>query len=285
MFFTAGADGYVRTWDFTAINEADPDEDTVCVIVDPLKEFPILKDSGRPELGLTSVKSVVTTEPDHWLVQDEGGGITRVALDASGKEPSGESRQITQFHAGAITGLEASATSDHAVTIGADGTVRVFAYAERREVFQSRFSAPATALHRASLKIDESGRTFVVGFEDGVVRVVLRCADRWKLVGCVKPHNRRVTALGYNPKGDALATGSADGKVFFFSAGGAFPGTGLEPVGFASAPGPVSVIAWNDTGEKVLVGCETGEIVEIAPPAPGSVDASRTYEYLSLIHI
>jgi hypothetical protein len=59
VFFTAGADGYVRTWDFTAINEADPDEDTVCVIVDPLKEFPILKDSGRPELGLTSVKSVV----------------------------------------------------------------------------------------------------------------------------------------------------------------------------------------------------------------------------------
>ena len=274
IFHTAGADGYVRTWDFAEVNDAEPGEDTSLVFIEPKEEFRILADAASDVA--TSVKSIITTEPDHWLVQDEAGGITKVALDESGRP--GASRRLAGFHAGPINGLEVSRVSDHAVTVGQDGTVRVFAYVEKREVYAARFNAPATSLALAPARVDEESRVHVVGFEDGVVRVLLRCADRWKLLDCVKPHNKRVTCALYAPKGAFLATGSHDGKVFFFSVTGA-RGAGLEPVGFATAPGPVSAMDWNDVGDKILVGCESGEIFEMAVPAVGSVDSTRTFEF------
>jgi len=45
---------------------------------------------------------------------------------------------------------------------------------------------------------------------DGVVRVLRRCADSWKLIGCVKPHTAAVTAAAYSPSGATLATAAAD---------------------------------------------------------------------------
>lgn len=274
IFHTAGADGYVRTWDFAEVNDAEPGEDTTLVFIEPREEFRILADAASDVA--TSVKSIIMTEPDHWLVQDEGGGITKVALDESGRP--GESRRLVGFHAGPINGLEVSRVSDHAVTVGQDGTVRVFAYVEKREVYAARFNAPATSLALAPARVDEESRVHVVGFDDGIVRVLLRCADRWKLLDCVKPHDERVTCALYAPKGAFLATGSHDGRVFFFSVTGA-RGAGLEPVGFATAPGPVSAMDWNDVGDKILVGCESGEIFEMAVPAVGSVDSTRTFEF------
>ena len=212
IFHTAGADGYVRTWDFAEVNDAEPGEDTTLVFIEPREEFRILADAASDVA--TSVKSIIMTEPDHWLVQDEGGGITKVALDESGRP--GESRRLVGFHAGPINGLEVSRVSDHAVTVGQDGTVRVFAYVEKREVYAARFNAPATSLALAPARVDEESRVHVVGFDDGVVRVLLRCADRWKLLDCVKPHDERVTCALYAPKGAFLATGSHDGRVFSF---------------------------------------------------------------------
>ena len=185
-------------------------------------------------------------------------------------------RRLVGFHGG-HRGL-GFRVSDHAVTVGQDGTVRVFAYGEKREVYAARFNAPATSLALAPARVDEESRVHVVGFDDGVVRVLLRCADRWKLLDCVKPHDERVTCALYAPKGAFLATGSHDGRVFFFSVTGA-RGAGLEPVGFATAPGPVSAMDWNDVGDKILVGCESGDIFEMTVPAVGSVDSTRTFEF------
>jgi WD40 repeat protein len=98
----------------------------------------------------------------------------------------------------------------NAVTCGADGTVRLFSYAARRQLFSTVFAAPATFLAVAPLHVDRAGRAAVVGFDDGVVRVLRRCADSWKLIGCVKPHKQAVTAAAYSPSGRTLATASAD---------------------------------------------------------------------------
>ena len=36
---------------------------------------------------------------------------------------------------------------------------------------------------------------------------------------------------------------------------------------------------WNDVGDKILVGCESGDIFEMTVPAVGSVDSTRTFEF------
>ena len=98
--YTAGADGYVRVWDYQTLNDAEPGEDSAEAHVDALDEFLIPRgepflaggDEARrnaPDLAAgasepASVKSLIMTEPDHWLVQDEKGGVVKVPLAASG---------------------------------------------------------------------------------------------------------------------------------------------------------------------------------------------------------
>jgi WD40 repeat protein len=297
--YTAGADGYVRVWDYQTLNDAEPGEDSAEAHVDALDEFLIPRgepflaggDEARrnapdPAAGASepaSVKSLIMTEPDHWLVQDEKGGVVKVPLAASGAPEVEKARRVLDFHAGAINALEASRVSDHVVTAGEDGSVRVFAYAEKREVFAARFDAPATALSLAPPAVDEEGRVAIVGFGDGVARALLRCADAWKLVDAVKPHVGAVTCAAYAPAAKAgarplLATAGEDGKVWFFACERE-KGTGLSPIGFAEAPGSVTALAWADSGDAVLVGCASGHVVELAAPSAGSVDATRTFKF------
>ena len=268
VIYTAAADGYVKTWSFASVNDAEPGEDSIVVLVEPIAELLITKANDAP----VSVKSVVMTQPDHWLVQDEDGALVRVELTETGAPSTSE--QLVSFHAGAITGLEAFTTSDHAVTCGADGTVRCFDYVGKRELFSVKSCAPASTNSLLPSHVDRTGRCVIAGYDDGVVRVLRRCADGWRLVDCVKPHRDEVTTTAYSPNGRTLATGSVDGAVFFLSTPG--KGIDLEPIGFVTAPGPVSVVTWSPCGTKVLVGCETGDIVEV--PAPETHDASHTFE-------
>ena len=289
--YTAGTDGYVRVWDYETLNNAEPGEDSAESCVDALDEFLVPRGEPLGPQGSldpiasepASVKSLIVSQRDHWLVQDEKGGVVKVPLTASGAPDVRNARRVLDFHAGAVRALEASRVSDHVITAGEDGSVRVFAYAEKRQVFAARFDAPATALSLAPPAVDEEGRVAIVGFGDGVARALLRCADAWKLVDAVKPHVGAVTCAAYAPAARAgarplLATAGEDKKVWFFSCERE-KGTGLNPVGFVEAPGPVSALAWTDSGDAALVGCASGHIVEVAAPAAGSVDATRTFKF------
>ena len=283
--YTAGADGYVRVWDYKTLNDAEPGEDSAEAYVDALEEFLITRGAtlNQENLEPASVKSLIMSEPTHWLVQDEKGGVVRVPLDANGAPETRNATRVLDFHAGAIVALEASPISDHVITAGEDGSVRVFAYAEKRELFAARFNAPATTMSCAPPAIDPERRVVVVGFGDGVARVLLRCADAWKLIDAVKPHNGAVTCAQYAPASRVgstpmLVTAGEDGKVWFFACERE-KGAGLAPVGFVSAPGAVSALAWTDAGDAVLAGCVSGHVFELAAPAPGTVDATRTFEF------
>ena len=142
--------------------------------------------------------------------------------------------------------------------------------------------------------VDGSQRTVIAGFDDGVVRILLRCSDGFKIVDCFKPHNKRVTVAKFSPDGSVLATGSADGTVFFLAAkypksppkAPKLPGVTLAPIGFARAPGGVSALQWHENMKepKLLVGCETGHAVEMKatnwkPGQPDSVDSTITFEF------
>ena len=209
---TTGADGHVRWWDYATVRDAEPDDDQIEVLIEPIREAAIGDGAG----GLCNVKSIITTEPDHWLVQDANGGIVRVAVGEDGE--IGESTRLTSFHGGSINGMDVSAVSDHAVTAGSDGTVRLWAYAEKREVYRHKFCAGCTFVQMAPAYVDGSQRTIVAGFDDGVVRILLRCSDGFKVIDCFKPHSKKVTVVRFSPDGNVLATGSSDGTVFFLAA-------------------------------------------------------------------
>lgn len=137
---------------------------------------------------------------------------------------------LASFHAGAIAGLDTSFLEQLAATCGADGTVRVWDFLTKRPLEMAKFSRPARCLQWANDHVDPAGHTIVVGFADGVVRVLVR-DPRGQAVGkgeddqggegqlrrvqTLKPHDRGVVAIGYSPNGKLLATAGEDCKLFF----------------------------------------------------------------------
>lgn len=114
-----------------------------------------------------------------------------------------------------------------------DGTVRVWDFLTKRPLEMAHFPRPARCLQWANDHVDPAGHTVVVGFADGVVRVLVRdplgeagsCGGENKGDGVgggqlrraqtLKPHDGGVIALGYSPNGKLLTTVGEDKKIFF----------------------------------------------------------------------
>ena len=186
----------MRWWDYATVRDAEPDDDQIEVLIEPIREAAIGDGAG----GLCNVKSIITTEPDHWLVQDANGGIVRVARRGEGWRDWRVHPPHQLSTAAASTAWDVSAVSDHAVTAGSDGTVRLWAYAEKREVYRHKFCAGCTFVQMAPAYVDGSQRTIVAGFDDGVVRILLRCSDGFKVIDCFKPHSKKVTVVRFSPR-------------------------------------------------------------------------------------
>jgi WD40 repeat protein len=88
--------------------------------------------------------------------------------------------------------MDTSPVDHFAASTGNDGTVRCLDYVDRKTTFTERFSAPGNCLAFAPTKVDPDGRTIAVGFNDGVVRVLLRQATRWARSHVFKPHKSAV---------------------------------------------------------------------------------------------
>ena len=119
---------------------------------------------------------------------------------------------------GAIRG-GAPRVSDHVVTAGEDGSVRAFAYAEKREVFAARFDAPATALSLAPPVADEGGHTRSPA--SAAAWRARRPPCRRLEAGGRGAARRRRTQVRAGGKGGArpLLAAGEDGKVWFFACG------------------------------------------------------------------
>ncbi|KAG8464582.1 hypothetical protein KFE25_009950 [Diacronema lutheri] len=287
LLISAGHDGYVRSWDVAQIEAAEVSESRPIVELEPVwekhvgGEVPTMIVNIVPALGNLAATAPPPAEGEPgaaarpegdthaWLVQDGCGALWRFDSEAVSSE------LVLEFHAGAIVGLETSPYDHFAVTAGADGTVRLWDYVAHRMLVKQGFAAAATRLALTPKSVDAEQRTVAVGFADGTVRVLQRCADSFKLVGAFKPHAAAVTVLAYSPSGHQFATAGADGVVFFFMADAAY-----TPIGFvlvAEGGAGVSALTWHNDSRRMLVGTTNGCVYELVAPV-GEVDTTVSYE-------
>ncbi|XP_061887395.1 cilia- and flagella-associated protein 44-like [Entelurus aequoreus] len=284
QLMTFGSDGAIRGWDFETIDSADSIGNSSKFEMKPINELVV----GH-HVCLSSIVKSSQHDSTIWFAQDSTGAIWK--LDLSFKYTTPDPECLFSFHSGPIKGLDVSKQSHLMATTALDRSVRVFDFLAKTELTCSRFSQGGTALHWAPPSVNQTGGLLVTGFEDGVVRL-LELFDpagmhssrgdeaQLRLRQAFKPHNASVTAVAYECNGRILATGSSDCTVFFFAVGEKY-----EPIGFISVPGSVKVLEWSPRSHNVnrlLIGCQSGHIVEVPCPDSKTLKLTKSYELLEL---
>ena len=119
--------------------------------------------------------------------------------------------------------MDTSPSEHIVITCGSDGSVRCWDYHLGVLLFSEQYPVPARALKWVPLTVDPTARTVVVGFQDGIIRV-LKVVEKskgepyngFKRKMVFKPHNSPILDLSFSPNSPILASTSGDGTVFFF---------------------------------------------------------------------
>ncbi|KAI2652935.1 Cilia- and flagella-associated protein 44 [Labeo rohita] len=285
---TIGSDGAVRSWNLETIDTADAVDDSGLFEIEPMNELII----GRNVSLHSMVKSSIP-ETSIWFAQDSNGCIWK--LDLSFSNITQDPECLFSFHAGAIQGMDVSESSHLMATTALDSSVRVFDFLSKKELTISRFKQGGTTLTWASDMVNTAGGLLVVGFDDGVVRLLelyntqslhtvagrTRSADaELRLRQALKPHNAPVTAVAYERTRKIMATGSTDSSVFFFTVGERY-----TPIGFVTVPGPVQGLEWSPQSHEkntLLIFCQNGHVVEVQCPDPGAQTGGNTFQLSDL---
>ncbi|XP_029426224.1 cilia- and flagella-associated protein 44 [Nannospalax galili] len=278
---TAGSDGCVRIWDFETIDTADIIDETGLLEIEPINELQVDKN-----VNLFSMIKMNEVGNNIWLAQDASGAIWK--LDLSFSNITQDPECLFSFHSGAIEALAISPLTYLMATTALDCSVRVYDFASRTPLAQMKFKRGGTSLTWVPQTVSYSGAQIIVGFQDGVVRILelydskglTVFAGRKKVLDAelhlkhvFKPHTAEVTALAYERVGEILATGSKDQTVFFFDVEKDY-----KPIGYINTPGPVCQLSWSPvthTESTLMIICENGYILEAPyPPIKDEEDPS-----------
>ncbi|XP_019507772.1 PREDICTED: cilia- and flagella-associated protein 44 [Hipposideros armiger] len=269
---TIGSDGYIRIWDFEAIDTADTVDETGLLEIEPINELQVDKN-----VQLFSMIKMNEAGNNVWLAQDASGAIWK--LDLSFSNITHDPECLFSFHSGAIEALAVSPVTYLMATTALDCSIRIYDFASRTPLAHVKFKQGGTALTWVPRLVSYNGAQIIVGFEDGVVRILelydpkglTIFAGRKKFLDAdlhlkyvIKPHTAHVTALAYDRDGEILATGSKDKTVFFFEVENNY-----KPIGYISTPGPVCQLIWSTIihpESTLLILCENGYVLEAACP-------------------
>lgn len=274
---TVGTDGLICIWYWETVELSDPPENDRVVEIEPSHEFRIGNSNYNAEL-----LKIVNNDED-WYAQDGKGGIWWCDLSTN-KRPLFP-RQLFRCHAGEIVAMDTSSVSHFVCTLGVDGRLYIYNYLERRLILHQQFLAPGRDLIWLNAAIDETAATLIIGFADGMVRIVVfdEAANETKLTQVVKCHCYPITKIAVNQKGSILVSAAEDSTVFIHQLGKINGLVQVNPIGFVKLPSPVSCINWDPMRWSTAVfGCKYGDIVEVdLPELPQSYD-DTTYH---LAHI
>ncbi|XP_072821342.1 cilia- and flagella-associated protein 44 isoform X1 [Vicugna pacos] len=269
---TIGSDGCVRIWDLETIDTADTTDETGLLEIEPINELQVDK-----SVKLFSMIKMNETGNNFWLAQDTNGGIWK--LDLSFSNITQDPECLFSFHSGAIEALAVSPLTYLMATTGLDCSVRLYDFSSKTPLLQMKFKQGGTALIWVPRLVSYTGGQIIVGFEDGVVRILdlydpkgltifvgrKRILDAdIRLKKAFKPHTAPVTALAYDRDGEILATGSKDKTVFFFEVEKDY-----KPIGYITTPGPVCQLMGSATSHPestLLIICENGYVLEAPFP-------------------
>ncbi|XP_065532760.1 cilia- and flagella-associated protein 44 isoform X1 [Lathamus discolor] len=283
--FTVGKDGFIRLWNFETIDAADSVDDTGLLEVEPMNELHVGKN-----VSLSFMSKIHDSGQAFWYAQDTNGAIWKLDLTFSNMTQNPEC--LFTFHSGKIEAMSVSPITYLLATTALDRSVRIYDFISDRQLGEMKFKQGGTALTWAPRVVNPKGSLIIVGFEDGVFRIIEvydpkglpliagTGSAELNLKKALKPHAAAVTALAYERNGAVLATGSKDKTVFFFAVEDEY-----EPIGFICVPGPVQALQWSPPSHAqstLLILCENGFVLQVPAPVPNEHNTASTYQLKNL---
>uniref|UniRef100_A0A2S2P1G3 WD repeat-containing protein 52 n=2 Tax=Schizaphis graminum TaxID=13262 RepID=A0A2S2P1G3_SCHGA len=186
-------------------------------------------------------------------------------------------RRLAKFHGGVITSLQPSPIGYFIATTSLDGWIHIHDVTNKKLIFTHNFKVPITSSIWLPLQIASSGDIFVIGFQNGILKIVAaplkKCIEEKILnlseiveIQSSKPHTNAVRHLSINPSAKTLISGSDDNTIFVYKI--KTEPIKLSPIGMFPLPGKVTFIHWKPSEKQmVLISCDTGHIIEVKVPA------------------
>jgi len=109
-----------------------------------------------------------------------------------------------------------------------------------------------------------------VGFDNGIVRILMLGGNDFAIVKAFKAHDTSIAKVKYSPDNTMFATASVDGEIFFFIIAGQGNLQKYEPLCLVKIPSEESTtvndMRWDSNSANLLIGCSNGRVYEISRP-------------------
>ncbi|XP_026491825.2 cilia- and flagella-associated protein 44 [Vanessa tameamea] len=280
---TIARDGYIRTWYWDTVDQADPPEDDLYVELNPVAETYV------PGCQIMCLKH---QHDMYWYAQDANGGIWTVDIEIDKLQCN--HTKIMTCHASGIVAMAALRTCPILVSAGCDGALHAYNTETHALLAKYQFQAAITCMLYPPSDVDATSRIILVGFADGIMRTLLIHPERLQaqstlievrvhsdltvhsedsihadvidLISLLKPHSKSLTQITINEQRTLLVTCGDDSTIFLYHLELGTPFK-LHRLGFIQTPNNVAFMTWKPNEERVLLLCgELGLIIEATLP-------------------
>ena len=256
---SSGTDGFIRWWDINEIMQADPEEGFYCQI----------QPKHQVLIGEVSEINNLIKGDKLWFSVDRTGKLWKISEDFL------EQNILMDFHAGKIMDVVSSPECNAIVTIGEDGSTRLWDFINQKEVYSATWHGKGMCIAWALRTGYNQGKIIAAGFDNGLVRLLYLGPDKFELLYAIKVHDSAVSHLKFSPNGKYLATAAIDQSIFFFEIG---ESSILEPIAMTVISSKINSMEWHLTSEKVLLALKSGSVLEVNRPEKESFDTSHSFE-------
>ena len=251
---TAGKDGFIKWFDLTKISSAEPDETLIFNIAESAKISITHPDTSIPAHIVSIIRN-----PDFWLLSDGRGKLWSLKLSDNSYT------ELMHFHAGKINDMIHSKEANALVSIGNDGFIKLFDYANKKELFGRHFNAKGICLDWMPDTPKSMRRIIAAGFSTGVVRILLLNDKGFELIAAFKPLDSRVVKVGYSADATGFFAAGEDGSIFFFDVS-ITDIQSYTPVCMIELKKKINDARWNKDSKRIIVAAGDGSVIEILRP-------------------
>ena len=160
--------------------------------------------------------------------------------------------------------------SNNVFSSSLDGSLRVWDLLNSNIINNRKFNNPITSISSIPASLDSESSCVMLGFSDGVIRLIKRTKSKLALIGAWKPHTQAVRHIAFSMDNTRMATAGDDNTIFFFDCT-----KNYAPLGFYNTIGKIKALYYY----LDLTVCIGNQILSYSCPNDASLTSTYCCEH------